>query len=90
MAARTRKEPSFEEGLGRLEAIADAMEQNALPLEQLLKLYEEGMKLSETLTAKLDAAGARMQEVRAGKDGAPVLKATDIVSQMSLLDQADE
>lgn len=90
MATKSKKEPSFEQGLERLEAIADAMESGELALEELLKLYEEGIKLSSALNDKLETAKARMQEVRAAKDGALALKDTDMVSQMSLLDQVDE
>ena len=45
MAAR-KKTVTFEQGLERLELIAGQMEKSDLPLDELLKLYEEGMKLS--------------------------------------------
>lgn len=91
MVARvSKKELSFEQGLERLEGIAQQMEQGELPLEELLKLYEEGAALSEKLSKKLDAAKARMQEVRADKSGAPELVSTDVVSQTSMLDDMEE
>lgn len=89
-AKKAPKTMTFEEGLEKLEGIAVQMEKSELPLDELLKLYEEGMKLSADLTHKLDEIDGRMQEVRAGKDGAPVTIQTDIVRQGSLLDGLDE
>lgn len=84
--APKKKTPSFEEGLERLELIASQMERGELPLDELLKLYEEGMKLSAELNQKLDAAGKRMMEVRISKDGEPVVEESSITQQQSLLD----
>lgn len=84
MAGRkTTKPVTFEQGIERLEMIADQMEKNELPLDELIKLYEEGMKLSAELTKKLDEIDGRMQEVQLGRDEA---SATDVVRQESLLD----
>jgi len=88
-AKKTSKAMSFEEGLGRLEAIAEQMEKGELPLDDLLKLYEEGVKLSAELTHKLDSAEGRMQEIAAGADGRPQAVPTDVMKQESLLDQLD-
>lgn len=85
MAGRkTVKALTFEEGLSRLEAMAGQMEHGELPLDELLKLYEEGMKLSNELTQKLDAMEGRMREVLEGSDGNPRAVQTDVVSQESL------
>ncbi|MCI6378188.1 MAG: exodeoxyribonuclease VII small subunit [Clostridiales bacterium] len=81
-----KKAPAFEEGLARLEAIAEQMEGGSLPMEELLKLYEEGMGLSEALAHKLDEAQSRMREVQANAKGEPVVVETDVVRQESLLD----
>ena len=84
--APKKKTPSFEEGIERLELIAGQMERGELPLDELLKLYEEGMKLSAELNQKLDSAGNRMMEVRISKDGEPVVEESSITQQQSLLD----
>lgn len=90
MAARkTSKAMSFEEGLSRLEAIAEEMERGEKPLDDLLKLYEEGVRLSNELTRKLEAAEGRMQEVISGVDGKPQAVPTDVVEQSNLFDQLD-
>ena len=86
MAAK-KKPVTFEQGLERLEMIASQMEKSELPLDELLKLYEEGLKLSAELTEKLDEIDGRMQEVQMGRDDA---EATDVVRQESLLDVLDE
>lgn len=90
MPRKSAKTPSFEEGLAKLESMAERMEQGELPLDELLKLYEEGMKLSAELTKKLDEAEGRMQEIALGKDGQTVKMETDVVQQQSLLDEIND
>jgi len=88
MASRkTAKAVSFEDGLKRLETIAEQMEQGELSLEDLLTLYEEGVKLSADLTAKLDAAEGRMMEVRQGQGG---VATEPLTMQENLLDALNE
>lgn len=84
--AQKKKTISFEEGLERLESIAGQMERGELPLDELMKLYEEGIKLSGELKEKLDAASSRMMEVRLGRDGEPKVEESDVAQQQSLLD----
>ena len=84
--AHKKKTPSFEEGLEHLEAIAGQMERGELPLDELLKLYEEGMKLSKELSQKLDAASSRMMEVRIDRTREVTIQESDIAQQQSLLD----
>ncbi|MBR6570951.1 MAG: exodeoxyribonuclease VII small subunit [Clostridia bacterium] len=90
MAPRKPKTLSFEEGLERLEAIAEQMERGELPLDELMKLYEEGVKLSGELNQKLQAADSRMKEVRLGRDGEPQVVASDIEQQQTMLDALTE
>ena len=69
-------EPSFEDALGKLEAIVEAMEGGDLPLEQLLARYEEGARLVTFCQGRLAAAEVRLRElepqaaVRAGAEAA--------------------
>jgi len=84
--ATKKKTLTFEEGLERLESIACQMERGELPLDELLRLYEEGVKLSGELNQKLDTASSRMMEVRLGRDGEPKVEESDITQQQSLLD----
>jgi len=46
--AEKGKEPSFEEALKGLEAVVERLESGEPPLEESIRLFEEGMRLSET------------------------------------------
>ena len=49
---------SFEQSLARLEQIAGALDRDDLPLEEALKLFEEGItRLREASAALSDAEG---------------------------------
>ena len=56
-------EPSIEEALKRLEAIADKLEDADLDLDQAVRLYEEGLRLYERCAKKLDAAELRITQL---------------------------
>ncbi|MBR6529845.1 MAG: exodeoxyribonuclease VII small subunit [Clostridia bacterium] len=51
---------NFEESLKRLEAITRALEASETPLEEALKLFEEGTALVRALTGALDEATQRV------------------------------
>ncbi len=55
-----KKKLSFEEKLMRLEEIVAASEQGKLPLEETLRLHEEGEKLIKELRGELAAAGGSL------------------------------
>ena len=84
--APKKKALGFERGLERLEVIAGQMERGELPLDEMLKLYEEGMKLSAELNQKLVDASSRMMEVKQEPNGDIILQESDIAQQQSLLD----
>ena len=54
---------SFEERLNRLGAIVGELEGKALPLDESLKLFEEGKKLCESLSKELEEAKLKVEEV---------------------------
>jgi exodeoxyribonuclease VII small subunit len=60
MAGKT-KEPSFEEALKGLEAVVDRLESGEPPLEESIRLFEEGMRLSETCRKRLDEADRKIE-----------------------------
>jgi exodeoxyribonuclease VII small subunit len=60
------EELSFDESLQRLEQIVEQMEQGDIPLEESLKLYEEGVLLSKVCAQKLQQAELTIK--RLGKD----------------------
>jgi exodeoxyribonuclease VII small subunit len=53
--------PKFEECLQRLEAIVKEMEKGDLPLEESLKLFEEGVALSGCCRKELEAAEGKIE-----------------------------
>ena len=64
--------PTFEQALAGLESIVEAMENEQLPLEDLVSQYEKGSKLLERCEAVLQSARDRIELItlRAAADGA--------------------
>ncbi|MBI5197490.1 MAG: exodeoxyribonuclease VII small subunit [Nitrospirae bacterium] len=54
-------EVKFEKAMARLEEIVREMEKGDVPLEDSLKLFEEGIKLSQLCTQKLDEAEGKIE-----------------------------
>jgi exodeoxyribonuclease VII small subunit len=67
------QEPKFEEAMARLEAVVDEMESGKLPLEDLLRRYEEGVRLVKLCGTTLDAAEQRIRTIARDAAGAPVV-----------------
>jgi exodeoxyribonuclease VII small subunit len=63
------KEVRFEEALTGLEKIVAQLEGGDLPLDDALKLFEEGVRLSRFCSAKLDEAERRIEILMKGADG---------------------
>jgi exodeoxyribonuclease VII small subunit len=61
-------EPSFEELYSALEEKARRLEQGNLPLEDALRLYEEGAALAEKLRGILGQAELRIERLRVQLD----------------------
>jgi exodeoxyribonuclease VII small subunit len=61
--------PSFEEHLKALESIVAKLEGGDLPLEDSVRLFEEGMKLSDACKKDLDVAEGKIQAVVDGGRG---------------------
>ena len=53
----------FEEALKKLEAVVEAMESEDLPLETLIKRYEEGVRLAMICQEKLAEAELKIQQL---------------------------
>jgi exodeoxyribonuclease VII small subunit len=63
-------EPSFEEALTQLEALVSRLEGGDLPLEEALRLFEDGIRLTRLCTARLEDAERRVHLLTRGPDGA--------------------
>ncbi len=58
---------NYEKSIARLEEITDKLENGNLPLEEMLKLYEEGTALAAKCSKVLDAAQIKITELSSGK-----------------------
>lgn len=55
------EQPSFEEGLDKLEGVVKQLEDGEISLEKSLKLFEEGVQLSQGLRRQLDDAESKVE-----------------------------
>lgn len=65
------KKQSFEEAMGRLEAIVAQLEKGECGLDQSLKLFEEGARLSVQCEQLLDQAEQKVNLLLANDEEAP-------------------
>ena len=65
---------NFEDSLKKLESIVGKLEQGDLPLEESLKLFEEGVSLSAVCKQELDAAEGKVQILLKQRDGSQKLE----------------
>jgi exodeoxyribonuclease VII small subunit len=59
----------FEDSLKQLETIVGQLEKGDLPLEDSIKLFEEGIRLSAECKEELDAAEGKIQILLKQRDG---------------------
>src|SRR5579859_1284609 len=64
-SAPTEAGPSFEAAIKRLTEIVQTLERGEFPLEESLRLFEEGVKLSRVSQTRLDAAEKRVEQLLA-------------------------
>ncbi|HUL43328.1 MAG TPA: exodeoxyribonuclease VII small subunit [Bacteroidota bacterium] len=60
---------SFEQALKRLEDIVDQLESGTVPLDEVLKIYEEGVNLSKRCLAELSQAELRIKKMQKDAKG---------------------
>ena len=68
----TKKEESksnFESSLKRLEKIVESLEQGNVPLEEAMKMYEEGIELSRSCIDKLNQTELKLKKLTKKLDG---------------------
>lgn len=64
-----KKMVGLESAMARLEEIVNEMENEKLPLDKSLKLYEEGIGLVAKCSEELESAKRKIQILQQGKDG---------------------
>ena len=58
-----KNEKNFESALKRLEQITDLLEKEETPLEESIKLFEEGIELKEYCEEKLKSAKVKIDKI---------------------------
>lgn len=79
MPARKKEEEpkSFEEAMARLDAVVAELEEDKLPLEDMLARYEEGVALARFCGEKLEAAEQKVHLIAKKADGSVTLEDFD-------------
>ena len=70
-----QKNATFEQNMQRLEQIVRSMERGDVPLEESLKLFQEGTGLVEACGKLLDEAEMQVKKIVSAADGSPVEEA---------------
>jgi len=69
MAGKSNKEMSFEANLAKLEEIVDKLENQDVPLEEALQLFQEGVALNKSCAEKLQQVEKEVKKVVEKGDG---------------------
>jgi len=81
-------EEKFEKALNRLEGIVSKLEGGDLDLEDSLKLFEEGIRLSRLCSQKLDEAERKVEILLRDREG--VLRAQPFEPEAKQEDEGEE
>jgi exodeoxyribonuclease VII small subunit len=74
-ASRSQKTPkSFEQAMQELDAIVAKLEEDQLPLEEMLASYEEGISLASFCGKKLEVAEQKVRLIAQKDDGSIALE----------------
>lgn len=74
--AKKEEARSFEESMKRLDEIVEQLEEDKLPLDRMIALYEEGVGLARACGERLEAAEQKVRLI-AKKAGGVVLEEFD-------------
>jgi exodeoxyribonuclease VII small subunit len=66
--------PAFEDALAQLEEMVEEMESDQIPLEELIRKYEQGTRLFRLCEKRLDEAQGRIEIIRKNRNGETVLE----------------
>ena len=72
-AADPAAPPTFENAMERLEHLVEQMENSRLPLEELIRAYEEGTQLIRVCSERLSVAEQRIETITRDASGQPKL-----------------
>lgn len=74
-------EPTFEEALSQLEALVARLEAGDLPLEEALRAFEEGVRLTRLCAERLEDAERRVHLLMRTTEGAELEVPFDLGNQ---------
>ena len=79
MAARKKDQvpQNFEDAMQRLDAIVAKLEEDKLPLDEMLSRYEDGVALARYCGEKLEAAEQKVRLIASKADGDVALEEFD-------------
>ena len=80
----------FEEAMARLETIVAELEKGDLPLDESLKIFEEGIKLSKNCLKMLDEAERKVEILIQDKDGKKRIRAISLDEESNELVATDD
>jgi exodeoxyribonuclease VII small subunit len=81
---------TFESQLAALEKIVRELERGDLPLEESLRLFEQGVRLSRECQERLNQAERRVEILLRDAEGRPILAAFDEDEEELHLDRGGE
>ena len=68
-ARKKEDEPSFESAMERLDEIVASMEGERMSLEDMVRIYEEGVRLLRVCRGRIDTAKRRVEMITADLEG---------------------
>jgi len=80
----------FEDDLKKLESVVEKLERGDLTLDQSVKLFEDGMKLSNACKEELDKAEGRIQVLVQGRRGAMQVAEMEVADEEQTLELSEE
>ncbi len=69
---------SFEEAFAKLEEAVTALQDGQMPLDQALRLYQEGMELAQYCNELLQKAELTVEQLRVSHDGTLSVEPLDV------------
>ncbi len=80
----------FEEHLTQLETVVEQLERGDLTLDESVRLFEEGMKLSQACKQELEQAEGRIQVLVEGKSGKMQVAEMDVEDEEIEVDEGED
>jgi exodeoxyribonuclease VII small subunit len=80
----------FEKHLTQLETVVERLERGDLTLDESVRLFEEGMKLSQACKEELEQAEGRIQVLVEGKSGKMLVAEMELDVDEAVADEGED